>query len=64
MESEPVRAQHNPPEVLTVAEAAGLLQVNTKTVHLLLAQGLPHQRLGKRVIRIRRDDLLAWGRVE
>jgi excisionase family DNA binding protein len=49
---------------LTVREAADLLQVNTKTVHLMLAQGLPHQRLGKRVIRIRRDDLLAFGRVE
>jgi len=49
---------------LTVREAADLLQVNTKTVHLLLAQGLPHQRLGKRVIRIRREDLLAFGRVE
>jgi hypothetical protein len=38
-----------------------LLKVNRKTIHSLLAQGLPHQRLGPRIIRIRSADLLAWG---
>jgi excisionase family DNA binding protein len=51
-------------DVLTIAEAAQLLSVDRKTIYTMLAQGLPHQRLGSRVIRIRRDELLAWGRVE
>jgi hypothetical protein len=39
--------------------------VNRKTIYALLAQGLPHQRLGpKPVIRIRRDELLTWGRIQ
>jgi hypothetical protein len=42
-------------------DAARLLKVNRKTIHSLLAQGLPHQRLGPRIIRIRSGDLLAWG---
>lgn len=51
------------PEVLTVAQAAAVLGVNPKTIHSMLAAGLPHQRIGpKPVIRIRRDELLAWGR--
>jgi excisionase family DNA binding protein len=53
----------NLPEFLTVREAAELLRVNVKTVHLLLADGLPHLRLGQRIIRISRDVLLSWGKV-
>ena len=52
------------PEVrlmLSPNDAARLLKVNRKTIHALLAQGLPHQRLGPRIIRIRSGDLLAWG---
>jgi excisionase family DNA binding protein len=50
-------------EVLTVAGAAYLLGVDRKTVYAMLAAGLPHQRLGKRIIRIRRDELLAFKRI-
>ena len=49
--------------VLTPKQAADLLQVNVKTVHAMLAKGLRHQRIGERIIRIRREDLLAWGAV-
>lgn len=48
---------------LTTQQAADLLGVNVKTIHTLLAQGLRHQRIGRRIIRIRREDLLAFGRV-
>jgi excisionase family DNA binding protein len=47
--------------MLSPNDAARLLKVNRKTIHALLAQGLPHQRLGPRIIRIRSTDLLAWG---
>ena len=47
--------------MLSPNDAARLLRVNRKTIHALLAQGLPHQRLGPRIIRIRSSDLLAWG---
>jgi hypothetical protein len=40
------------------------LRVDIKTVHALLARGLPHQRLSPRIIRIQRDDLLKFGRVK
>jgi hypothetical protein len=52
------------PVVLSPKGAAGFLGVDIKTVHALLARGLPHQRLSTRIIRIRRDDLLAYGRVK
>ena len=53
----------DPPQRLMLSpnDAARLLKVNRKTIHSLLAQGLPHQRLGPRIIRIRSSDLLAWG---
>jgi excisionase family DNA binding protein len=50
-------------EILTVAGAAQLLGVDRKTVYAMLARGLPHQRPSKRIIRIRRDELLAFERV-
>jgi hypothetical protein len=40
-----------------------VLKVDRKTIFALLATGLRHQRLGSRIIRIRRDDLLAFGQV-
>jgi excisionase family DNA binding protein len=49
-------------EVLTVAEAAKLLSVDRKVIYAMIADGLPHQRIGRRIIRIRRDELLAFGR--
>lgn len=56
------RAAEPPPRLmLSPNDAARLLKVNRKTIHTLLAQGLPHQRLGPRIIRIRCTDLLAWG---
>ncbi len=49
-------------DMLTVKEAAGLLRVNVKTIHKLLASGdLPHVRLG-RVIRIPSRVLLSSGK--
>ncbi len=50
-------------QVLTPKEASDLLKVNVKTIHAMLAQGLRHQRISTRIIRIRREDLLAWGSV-
>jgi excisionase family DNA binding protein len=50
-------------EVLSPTEAANVLKVDRKTIFALLAKGLRHQRLGSRIIRIRRDDLLAFGQV-
>jgi excisionase family DNA binding protein len=48
--------------MLTVKEAAGLLRVNVKTIHKLLASGdLPHLRFG-RVIRIPAHMLLSSGK--
>jgi excisionase family DNA binding protein len=55
------RAEPQPRLMLSPNDAARLLGVNRKTIHTLLAQGLPHQRLGPRIIRIRSSDLLAWG---
>jgi excisionase family DNA binding protein len=55
------RSEPEPRFVLSPNDAARLLKVNRKTIHSLLAQGLPHQRLGARIIRIRSSDLLAWG---
>ena len=55
------RAEPQPRLMLSPNDAARLLKVNRKTIHTLLAQGLPHQRLGPRIIRIRSSDLLAWG---
>jgi len=52
------------PAVLSTKQAATFLGVDIKTVHALLARGLPHQRLSTRIIRIRREDLLAFGRVK
>ena len=54
-------AEPQPRLMLSPNDAARLLKVNRKTIHTLLAQGLPHQRLGPRIIRIRSTDLLAWG---
>jgi excisionase family DNA binding protein len=55
------RTEPQPRLMLSPNDAARLLKVNRKTIHTLLAQGLPHQRLGPRIIRIRSSDLLAWG---
>jgi excisionase family DNA binding protein len=57
-------SRRSEPEVrlmLSPNDAARLLKVNRKTIHALLAQGLPYQRFGPRIIRIRSTDLLAWG---
>lgn len=55
------RTEPQPRLLLSPNDAARLLKVNRKTIHTLLAQGLPHQRLGPRIIRIRSSDLLRWG---
>lgn len=52
------------PALLSPRQAAEFLGVDPKTIHMLLAKGLPHQRLSARLIRIQRDDLLKFGRVK
>lgn len=48
---------HNP-DLLTIAEAAGLLKVSTVTLHRWIKQGrLPAYHVGPKAIRIRRADL-------
>ena len=48
---------------LTIADAASLVRVSTKTVRRWIAEGrLPAQRYGPRLIRIRLGDLEAMGR--
>ncbi|OJV78684.1 MAG: hypothetical protein BGO37_12645 [Cellulomonas sp. 73-92] len=45
-------------ELLTVAEAADRLRVTTRFIRMLIADGsLPAMRLGRRSIRLRRDDV-------
>jgi excisionase family DNA binding protein len=47
---------------LSPQDAAKLLNVNVKTVYAMLASGLPHQRIGTRIIRIMPADLLQHGK--
>ena len=45
-------------ELLTVAEAAERLRVTTRFIRMLITEGkLPALRLGRRSIRLRRDDV-------
>jgi len=45
-------------ELLTVTEAAERLRVTTRFIRMLIAEGrLPALRLGRRLIRLRRDDV-------
>ncbi len=45
-------------ELLTVAEAAERLRVTTRFIRMLIAEGkLPALRLGRRSIRLRRDEV-------
>jgi excisionase family DNA binding protein len=49
------------PPVLTIDEAARLLRVNRKTLYELASKGrLPGTRRVGRIIRVDRDELLAW----
>lgn len=49
------------PPVLSVAEAASFLGVNTKTVYVAISEGqLPARRIGRRRVVILRDALLRW----
>lgn len=48
------------PRILTVAQAAELLQVSTKTLYTWVhIQGFPRMKLGN-TIRIREDLLMEW----
>jgi excisionase family DNA binding protein len=51
------------PDILTVREAAHVLRVNVKTIHAMLADGLPHLRPSSRIIRIERSVLISWRKV-
>lgn len=45
-------------DLLTVTEAADHLRVTTRFIRMLIADGrLPAMRLGRRAIRLRRDDV-------
>lgn len=47
-------------QVLTMKEAAALMQVSVRTIQKRIANGtIPHKRIGK-CIRFSRDQLLAW----
>ena len=51
-----------PDEVLTLFEAAKLLQVSEKTLYLQLKNGkIPHFRIGSQY-RFVRSELLSWAR--
>ena len=51
----------NLPEVLTVDEAAALLRVDPKTVRELFHAGeLPGRKLGQKIFRFHRDQLIDW----
>ena len=53
----------NLPEVLTVDEAAILLRLDPKTVRELFHAGqIPGRKLGPKIIRFHRDELLEWVR--
>lgn len=53
------------PEIITVDEAATLLRVNPKTVRELFHAGvIPGRKLGPKLIRFHRDELLQWVRGE
>jgi len=45
-------------DLLTIAEAADRLRVTTRFIRMLIADGtLPALRLGRRSIRLRKDDV-------
>jgi excisionase family DNA binding protein len=51
-------ADNNRPQYLTLAEAADLMSVSVKTLRRRIADGTnPAYRCGRRVIRVRLDDL-------
>ncbi len=60
-EDQPAGQTPNPLEWLTIEQAAGWLQVSTKTIRRYIEAGsLPAVNLGGRAIRIRRQDLESW----
>jgi excisionase family DNA binding protein len=51
------------PEIITADEAAALLRVNPTTVRELFHAGvLPGRKLGPKILRFHRDELLRWVR--
>lgn len=50
------------PELFTLAEAAGVARMSRRTLESLIAQGAGPAtvRIGRRMVRIWRTDLLAW----
>ena len=50
------------PELLTVAEAAALARMSRRTLEALIAQGAGPAtvRIGRRMVRVWRRDLLSW----
>lgn len=54
----PPTSPQQDPAYLSPKDAARLLGVNTKTIHQMIADGLPHLRVSNRIIRIDRRDLV------
>lgn len=46
--------------LLTIPDAARLLNVKPATVYTYVARGMPHVRLSPRCIRFEEKDVLAW----
>lgn len=60
-EGRPVEAADGLPLLLTVAEVAGLLRLNRKTIYAMIARGeLPGVRRFGRAIRLHRPTVIRW----
>lgn len=57
------RKQTYAPEYLSIAGVATCLEISERLAHQLIhdkSDPIPHSRLGKRLIRVRKEELFAW----
>ena len=47
-------------EILSLKDVAEYLGVRTGTVHNFVKRGMPVVRVGRKIIKVRRQDLLDW----
>lgn len=47
-------------EILSLKDIAEYLGVRTGTVHNFIKRGMPVVRVGRKIIKVRRQDLLDW----
>jgi excisionase family DNA binding protein len=47
-------------EILSLKDVAEYLGVRTGTVHKFIKGGMPVVRVGRKIIKVRRQDLLDW----